>query len=104
MPWDPEFRNTVAIPGGRPLLEVGKVQDFDLDQTKIRAFSPPGEAPASGWPLFIFFHGGEFSPTWINFELEHFVSTGGWTLGGKASESSFATRMCIREWDRHWRL
>ncbi|KAF8630550.1 hypothetical protein AX15_002852 [Amanita polypyramis BW_CC] len=77
IPWDPAFRNVVVVSGSTPPLEVGKVQDFDLTHTNLRAFTPPGEAPAGGWPLFIFFHGG------------------GWTFGRIDSESSFATQMCI---------
>ncbi|KAF8328322.1 Alpha/Beta hydrolase protein [Amanita rubescens] len=77
VPWNPEFRNGVTVPGSTPPLEVGKIQDYDLTHTNFRTFTPPGEAPAKGWPLFIFFHGG------------------GWTMGKKESESSFATQMCI---------
>ncbi|KAK2466572.1 hypothetical protein APHAL10511_001434 [Amanita phalloides] len=77
LPWDPAFRNRVAVPGSTPPLEVGKVQDFDLSHTNFRTYTPPAEAPADGWPLFIFFHGG------------------GWTFGRIDTESSFATQMCI---------
>ncbi len=60
VPWNPEFRKGVTVPGSTPPLEVGKVQDYDLTHTNFRTFTPPGEAPVKGWPLFIFFHGGGY--------------------------------------------
>lgn len=59
IPWDPSLRYGPAVPGGSAPLSVGKVQDFDLTHTKFRAFTPPGDRPTSGWPVFIFFHGGQ---------------------------------------------
>ncbi|GLB38127.1 putative lipase esterase [Lyophyllum shimeji] len=78
LPWDPAIRNAPAVPGGSAPLEVARTQDFDLTHTKVRAFTPKGETPEGGWPVFIFFHGG------------------GWTLGNIASETSFATNMAVR--------
>ncbi|KAK0200312.1 alpha/beta hydrolase fold-domain-containing protein [Desarmillaria ectypa] len=75
--WDPALRNTPAVPGGSPLLPVGKTQDFKLTYCDFRAFTPKGEAPTAGWPLLIYFHGG------------------GWTFGNINSENSFATNMCV---------
>ncbi|KAF8056307.1 alpha/beta hydrolase fold-domain-containing protein [Lyophyllum atratum] len=66
-----------AVPGGSEPLEVAKTQDFALKHTKFRSFTPKGEAPDGGWPVFIFFHGG------------------GWTLGTIASETSFSTNMSV---------
>ena len=56
--WDPAIRNGTAVPGSSEPLDVSKTQDFDLTRTKIRTFTPKGETPDGGWPVFIFFHGG----------------------------------------------
>lgn len=61
LPWNPEFRNGVTVPGTTPPLAVGKEQSYGLSHTNFRSFTPPGEAPAKGWPLFIFFHGGKYN-------------------------------------------
>lgn len=58
LPWDPAIRNAPAVPGGSTPLKVGQTKDFDLTHTKFRSFTPEGEKPAAGWPVFIFFHGG----------------------------------------------
>ncbi|PBK98469.1 hypothetical protein ARMGADRAFT_1051874 [Armillaria gallica] len=80
-----EFHNNTLIyitpphfPGGSPLLPVGKTEDFKLAHCDFRAFTPEGEAPTTGWPVFIYFHGG------------------GWTFGNINSENSLATNMCVR--------
>ncbi|KAJ7175741.1 alpha/beta hydrolase fold-domain-containing protein [Mycena filopes] len=78
LPWSPTLRNAPAVPGGSAPLPVGSTQDIDLTHTKFRAFTPEGTSPASGWPCFIFFHGG------------------GWTFGNIGAENSFATNMCTR--------
>ncbi|KAK0218702.1 alpha/beta hydrolase fold-domain-containing protein [Armillaria fumosa] len=75
--WDPALRNAPAVPGGSPLLPVGKTQDFKLMHCDFRAFTPEGEVPTAGWPVFIYFHGG------------------GWTFGNINSENSLATNMCV---------
>ncbi|TFK22420.1 hypothetical protein FA15DRAFT_671538 [Coprinopsis marcescibilis] len=77
LPWSSEIRNAPAVPGGSDPLTVGKIEDFDITYTKVRAFTPIGEPPVGGWPVFIFFHGG------------------GWTLGSIGSENSFCTNMCV---------
>lgn len=46
------------MPGGSPLLEVGKTQDFELSKCPVRVFWPKGTKPEGGWNAFIFFHGG----------------------------------------------
>lgn len=61
LPWDPSLRDAPAVPGSTDPLDVAKTQDFDLSHTKVRAFTPFDEAPESGWPVFIFFHGGAAS-------------------------------------------
>jgi hypothetical protein len=57
-PWDPSVRNTQIIPGSSELLPVGKVEDFNLSRCRVRVFTPKGSPPETGWPVFIFFHGG----------------------------------------------
>ncbi|KAJ7147544.1 alpha/beta hydrolase fold-domain-containing protein [Mycena crocata] len=78
IPWTPTLRDAPAVPGGSEPLVVGKTEDISLTHTKFRAFTPKGESPANGWPVFIFFHGG------------------GWTFGNIGSENSFSTNMCNR--------
>ncbi|KAJ7581144.1 alpha/beta hydrolase fold-domain-containing protein [Mycena floridula] len=79
LPWSPSLRDLPAVPGGSPLLDVGKTFDIDLPYCKARVFTPPAdiEKPAEGWPVFIFFHGG------------------GWTFGTISSENAFSTNMCV---------
>ncbi|KAM6501481.1 alpha/beta hydrolase fold domain containing protein [Amanita muscaria] len=77
LPWDAAYRNAPAVPGATAPLQVGSVQDYDLTHTNFRVFTPPGEKPSSGWPLFVFFHGG------------------GWTFGRIDTSSSFVSQMCI---------
>ncbi|KAM6501397.1 alpha/beta hydrolase fold domain containing protein [Amanita muscaria] len=76
IPWNPAFRGP-KLPGTTKPLEVGKIQDYELTNTDCRTYTPPGEKPQSGWPLFITFHGG------------------GWMFGRIDSDASFATRMCL---------
>ncbi|KAI0778246.1 alpha/beta hydrolase fold-domain-containing protein [Trametes elegans] len=78
LPWDPAIRNTPAVLGGSEPLKVGSVQDYPLSKFSVRVFTPEGEPPADGWPVFIFFHGG------------------GWTLGNINAENAFSTNMCNR--------
>lgn len=73
--WDPKIRERPAVPGTSQPREVGSIKDFNLSKTNIRAFTPKGDRPANGWPVFIWFHGG------------------GWTLGNIDSETSFITQM-----------
>jgi acetyl esterase/lipase len=44
----------------------------------VRTFVPQGPAPASGWPVFLWYHGG------------------GWVLGNIDSENSLCTNLCTR--------
>nr|VWO96710.1 Hormone-sensitive lipase [Ganoderma boninense] len=57
IPWDPAIRAAPAVLGGSDPVSVAKVQDFALSKFSVRVFTPEGEAPAAGWPVFIFFHG-----------------------------------------------
>jgi len=76
LPWNPYVRNIFAIPGSSDPLPVGKVEDFNLSRSRIRAFVPEGARPQLGWPVFIFFHGG------------------GWTLGNINTANGFCTHIC----------
>lgn len=44
----------------------------------VRVFVPPGTPPSSGWPVFLWYHGG------------------GWVLGNIDSENSLCTNLCTR--------
>jgi len=59
LPWNPNIRDAPSVPGSSEPLRVGKIADYDLPHTKFRAFTPEGQPPPDGWPLFIFFHGGK---------------------------------------------
>ncbi|KAI0308239.1 alpha/beta hydrolase fold-domain-containing protein [Multifurca ochricompacta] len=76
LPWDPAIRNTLSVPGSSSPLSVEREEDYNLSRSKVRVFTPEGSQPESGWPVFIFFHGG------------------GWTLGNKTTENAFCTNMC----------
>ncbi|EJF66756.1 lipase/ esterase [Dichomitus squalens] len=78
LPWDPAVRAAPAVQGGSEPLPVGNVQDYALSKFSVRVFTPEGDAPEGGWPVFIFFHGG------------------GWTLGRIDTENSFSSNMCKR--------
>ncbi|KAK0234629.1 Alpha/Beta hydrolase protein [Armillaria nabsnona] len=57
--WDPALRNVPAVPGGSPLLPVGKTEDFKLGHCDFQDFTPKGEAPtADGHTLIIDTIGG----------------------------------------------
>ncbi|KAF5350502.1 hypothetical protein D9756_008499 [Leucocoprinus leucothites] len=81
--WDPKIRERPAVPGTSQPREVGSIKDFNLSKTNIRAFTPKGDRPANGWPVFIWFHGGMLSES----------HSSGWTLGNIDSETSFITQM-----------
>ena len=80
---------------------VGKTQDYNLQNTKFRSFTPEGAAPSKGWPVLIYFHGGEIHITnlLVGVELDRGTDLrflGGWTLGNIGSETAMATNMCVR--------
>lgn len=58
VPWDPAIRNTPAVLGGSEPLKVGSVKDIPLSKCSMRVFTPEGTAPNGGWPIFLFYHGG----------------------------------------------
>ncbi|PLN80083.1 alpha/beta hydrolase fold-domain-containing protein [Aspergillus taichungensis] len=75
----------VLIPGGGPLLDVGKTEDIAISRREtegpeilLRAFTPSGEKPAAGWPVMLYFHGG------------------GWVLGNINTENPVCTNLCVR--------
>lgn len=54
------------IPGGGPEQPVGKTEDFAIKRIEtegpdvmVRCFTPVGESPEGGWPVMIYYHGGE---------------------------------------------
>lgn len=59
IPWDPAVRNGPSIPpGGLLVVEVGIVEDVQLERCRVRVFVPEGEVPANGWKGMLWFHGG----------------------------------------------
>jgi len=82
LPWDPAIRALPNVPGGSDPLPVQSIVDYEIStNTKVRVYTPEGEAPTGGWPALLFFHGG------------------GWTLGGIGSEAAFCTKMAVRKCD-----
>ena len=54
------------IPGGGPAQPVGKTEDFAIKRVetagpdvKVRCFTPIEQTPEGGWPVMIYYHGGE---------------------------------------------
>ncbi|EED22613.1 conserved hypothetical protein [Talaromyces stipitatus ATCC 10500] len=77
-PWDAEWRfrpNPIGF-ASPILVEVGNVVDISIDEFQARVFTPETEAPAGGWPCFVYYHGG------------------GWVLGGLNSENGFLRHIC----------
>ena len=59
LPWSPAIRDaplTIIITNPLP---VASIVDYHLSRCKVRVFTPEGEPPADGWPVFIYIHGGE---------------------------------------------
>jgi hypothetical protein len=103
LPWDPSVRNTQKTPGSSELLPVGKVEDFNLSRCRVRVFTPEGSPPETGWPVFIFFHGGMGTippPQHKRFSRRQRV--GGWTLGNIDTENVFCTNACKSKSCRHY--
>lgn len=75
----------ILIPGGGPVLEVGKTEDINIKRretegpdVQVRVFTPKGEKPEGGWPVFLYFHGG------------------GWVLGTIDTENTVCSNVCVR--------
>ncbi|KAI6366345.1 hypothetical protein MCOR25_005160 [Pyricularia grisea] len=74
------------IPGGTDPVPVGKTIDVSISRretagpdVRVRAFVPAGQPPSpSGWPVFVWYHGG------------------GWVLGNIDSENSLCSNVCAR--------
>ncbi|CAE6424770.1 unnamed protein product [Rhizoctonia solani] len=80
VPWDPACRVGPINLGGLEPCKVGSVRDLTIPGTppvNVRVFTPPGERPADGWPVLVYFHGG------------------GWVLGNIDTENSFSARTCL---------
>lgn len=81
--WDGSARTRPSLPPGTlDVIPVGKTEDIDvptLDGSttfSVRAFAPTSPPPPSGYPIFLWCHGG------------------GWAIGGIESENDFCTRVC----------
>lgn len=59
IPWSSATRGAPAVIGTSDPLPVGSAVKHNLGKFKLRVFTPEGEPPTGGWPVFIFFHGGE---------------------------------------------
>lgn len=75
----------ILIPGGGPLVDVGRTTDITIKRRVtdgpsilLRAFTPKGEIPTDGWPVMLYFHGG------------------GWVLGNIDTENVVCTNLCSR--------
>ncbi|KAI1335657.1 esterase [Xylariaceae sp. FL0016] len=73
------------IPGGTDPVPVGQKIDAHIARKEssgpdvpVRVFVPEGPAPAAGWPVFLWYHGG------------------GWVLGNIDTENSLCTNLCAR--------
>ncbi|TLD30791.1 hypothetical protein PspLS_02491 [Pyricularia sp. CBS 133598] len=74
------------IPGGTDPVPVGKTIDVSIPRrettgpdVRVRVFVPTGQPPSpSGWPVFLWYHGG------------------GWVLGNIDSENSLCSNICAR--------
>lgn len=53
VPADPLQRGGNLLPGASPVRDVGAKQDFDLGEFRVRAFTPKGDVPENGWPVFL---------------------------------------------------
>ena len=54
------MRNKPGLPDfGSPKVDVGSTRDFEVGEFRVRVFTPKGSAPEGGWPVLLWFHGGE---------------------------------------------
>lgn len=60
LPWHPDIRKLPVVPGSSPVVQVGSVTDISLENCKIRVYTPEGDPPPQGWPIFLYIHGGLF--------------------------------------------
>ncbi|KAJ5902167.1 hypothetical protein N7495_002695 [Penicillium taxi] len=59
-----------------PLAKIAGSEDLNMGKYEIRIFTPEGAKPGTGWPVFIWFHGG------------------GWAIGGKSDGNDLCTLIC----------
>ena len=62
IPWHPDIRKLPVVPGASPVVQVGSVRDIALQHCKIRVYTPEGDPPDQGHPVFLYIHGGQFPP------------------------------------------
>ncbi|KAL1889083.1 hypothetical protein Sste5346_009148 [Sporothrix stenoceras] len=81
--WDGSARTQPSLPPGTlDVVPVGKTEDIDMPTLDgvttfpVRVFTPKDAPPPSGYPIFLWCHGG------------------GWAIGGIESENDFCTRVC----------
>jgi hypothetical protein len=81
-PWDPasRFQASPMANTQQKNVDVGSVEDREISTFQVRIFTPAGDAPASGWPCLLWFHGG------------------GWVMGGLGSENGFLRHVCKCTW------
>lgn len=66
LPWDPVRMRGVQpfTVGSKKPVEVGKIEEFELKKgghgRKMRVYTPLGQPPAKGWPVIVYFHGGNY--------------------------------------------
>lgn len=56
---NPETDMSQRNGGTSPVVQVGSVTDIRLQNCKIRVYTPETNAPADGWPVFLFIPGGQ---------------------------------------------
>lgn len=68
----------VLIPGSAEQLPVKSVKDYAIQRTEsegdpvqVRVFTPFGDPPKDGWPIFLYMHGGGWVLGNINTENVH---------------------------------
>lgn len=80
--WDGTARTAPSLPfGGAETVEVASIQDIELPNFKLRAYSPEAHH-ASNLPCLLWFHGG------------------GWAIGGVEDGKDFCSFVCRGE--LHW--
>lgn len=78
--WDGSARvrnESVPATESKP-VDVGNIRDLDLGNYKGRVFTPDAQKPESGWPVFIWFHGG------------------GWAVGDISAGNDLCALVCQR--------
>jgi acetyl esterase/lipase len=74
-PWD-RSQPTSPSPFAAVALEsvdVDSIQDVVLKHSELRIFTPRVPPPSQGWPVFLWFHGGEYPNSRIKNPLVRFL-------------------------------